>query len=38
MKKLIVGLLLLTVFTGLFANATGGPKGRYPIVITWKNK
>lgn len=38
MKKIIVGLLLLTVFTGLFANVTGGPKGRYPIVITLKNQ
>ena len=35
MKKMIVGLLLLTVFTGLFANGeiTGGPSRKQPIKI-----
>ncbi|MEI6857154.1 hypothetical protein [Psychrilyobacter sp.] len=40
MKKIIVGLLLLTVFTGLFANVTGGParKQPMPILVINQNK
>lgn len=40
MKKLVVVLLMATIFTGLFANVSGGPASseRRSGKIIWNNQ